>query len=93
MVDFAIPLLRRGTGAFIVSVVGPSYLITLLPLRLTMLSYLSTMPAILATDFPHRVGHVGGTIVRGHEDVAARSTSAISFFPPSPQEDILEVPD
>ncbi|RRT40455.1 hypothetical protein B296_00056293 [Ensete ventricosum] len=44
MVDFAIPLPRRGAGAFIVSAVDPSYLITLLPLRLTMSSYLSTMP-------------------------------------------------
>ncbi|RWW74826.1 hypothetical protein BHE74_00017203 [Ensete ventricosum] len=48
MVDFAIPLPRRGAGAFIVSVVGPSYLITLLPLRLIMSSYLSTMPLMLA---------------------------------------------
>ncbi|RWW29671.1 hypothetical protein GW17_00005795 [Ensete ventricosum] len=48
MVDFAIPLPRRGAGAFIVSAVDPSYLITLLPLRLTMSSYLSTMPLVLA---------------------------------------------
>ncbi|RZS26612.1 hypothetical protein BHM03_00059974 [Ensete ventricosum] len=48
MVDFVIPLLRRGTRAFIVSVVGHSYLISLLPLLLTMSSYLSTMPAVLA---------------------------------------------
>ncbi|RRT55947.1 hypothetical protein B296_00023703 [Ensete ventricosum] len=48
MVDFAISLPRRGAGAFIVSVVGPSYLITLLPLRLTMSSYLSTMPLMIA---------------------------------------------
>ncbi|RRT33010.1 hypothetical protein B296_00041517 [Ensete ventricosum] len=34
-------------GAFIVSVVGPLYLITLLPLRLTMSSYLFTMPLVL----------------------------------------------
>ncbi|RWW71051.1 hypothetical protein BHE74_00021245 [Ensete ventricosum] len=48
MVDFAIPLLRRGAGAFIVSVVGHSYLISLLPLLLIMPSYLSTMPVVLA---------------------------------------------
>ncbi|RWW27927.1 hypothetical protein GW17_00007618 [Ensete ventricosum] len=48
MVNFAIPLLRRGAGAFIVSVVGHSYLISLLPLLLTMPSYLSTMPVVLA---------------------------------------------
>ncbi|RWW29776.1 hypothetical protein GW17_00005691 [Ensete ventricosum] len=48
MVDFVIPLLRRGTGAFIVSVVGHSYLISLLPLLFTMSSYLSTMPVVLA---------------------------------------------
>ncbi|RWV80015.1 hypothetical protein GW17_00058768, partial [Ensete ventricosum] len=29
-----------------------------------------------------RVGHVVGPAVRGHEDVAARSTSVISFHPP-----------
>ncbi|RRT75465.1 hypothetical protein B296_00006629 [Ensete ventricosum] len=43
-----IPLLRRGAGAFIVSVVGHSYLISLLPLLLTMLSYLSTTLVVLA---------------------------------------------
>ncbi|RRT49043.1 hypothetical protein B296_00020066 [Ensete ventricosum] len=48
MVDFLIPLPRRGARAFIVSVVGHSYLITLLPLRLTISSYLSTMPLVLA---------------------------------------------
>ncbi|RRT56377.1 hypothetical protein B296_00029294 [Ensete ventricosum] len=48
MVDFVIPMPRRGVGAFIVSVVDPSYLITLLPLRFTMSSYLSTMPLVLA---------------------------------------------
>ncbi|RWW36017.1 hypothetical protein BHE74_00058987 [Ensete ventricosum] len=48
MVDFAILLSRRGAGAFIVRVVGPSYLITLLPLRLTISLYLSTMPLVLA---------------------------------------------
>ncbi|RRT34486.1 hypothetical protein B296_00057092 [Ensete ventricosum] len=47
MVDFAIPLLRRGAGAFIVSVVDHSYLISLLLLLLTMSSYLSTMPVVL----------------------------------------------
>ncbi|RZR94730.1 hypothetical protein BHM03_00023488 [Ensete ventricosum] len=47
MVDFLIPLLRRGVGAFIASVVDHSYLISLLPLLLTMPSYLSTMPAVL----------------------------------------------
>ncbi|RWW27402.1 hypothetical protein BHE74_00021302 [Ensete ventricosum] len=48
MVDFSIPLSHRGVGAFIVSAVGPSCLITLLPLRLTMSSYLSTMPLVFA---------------------------------------------
>ncbi|RZR83023.1 hypothetical protein BHM03_00009563 [Ensete ventricosum] len=48
IVDFAIPLLRRGAEAFIVSVVGHSYLIFLLPLLVTMSSYLSTMPVVLA---------------------------------------------
>ncbi|RRT64306.1 hypothetical protein B296_00019384 [Ensete ventricosum] len=47
VVSFAIPLLRRGAGAFIVSAIGRSYLISLLSLLLTMSSYLSTMLAIL----------------------------------------------
>ncbi|RWW53942.1 hypothetical protein BHE74_00039516 [Ensete ventricosum] len=49
------PQLKSGTssckkvesGAFIVSVVDPLYLITLLSLRFTMSSYLSTMPLVL----------------------------------------------
>ncbi|RWV81788.1 hypothetical protein GW17_00056762 [Ensete ventricosum] len=48
MVDFAIPLPCRGARTFIVSDVGHSYLIILLPLRLTISSYLSTMPLVLA---------------------------------------------
>ncbi|RZR91237.1 hypothetical protein BHM03_00019328 [Ensete ventricosum] len=47
VVDFSIPLPRRG-GAYIVGIVGHPYLATLLPLWLTMLSYTSTTPAILA---------------------------------------------
>ncbi|RZS07869.1 hypothetical protein BHM03_00038770 [Ensete ventricosum] len=38
----------ENVGAFIVSVVCPSYLITLLSLRLTISSYLSTMPLVFA---------------------------------------------
>ncbi|RWW36620.1 hypothetical protein BHE74_00058342 [Ensete ventricosum] len=68
-----------GIGGFIVSVVGHSYMISLLSLLLTISSYLSTTPVVLATDFPRRVGHVSGPVVRGHEDVAARSTSVISL--------------
>ncbi|RRT49309.1 hypothetical protein B296_00039651 [Ensete ventricosum] len=48
VVDFAIPLPRRGAGAFIVSAVGHSYLVTLLPLWLTMPSCPSTTPVVLA---------------------------------------------
>ncbi|RWW02996.1 hypothetical protein GW17_00033887 [Ensete ventricosum] len=48
VVGFSIPLPRRGAGAFIVSVVGHSYLVTLLPLWLTMSSYPSTTPVVLA---------------------------------------------
>ncbi|RWW36417.1 hypothetical protein BHE74_00058568, partial [Ensete ventricosum] len=48
VVDFFIPLPRRCVGAFIVVVVGHSYLVTLLPLWLTMSSYPSTTPAVLA---------------------------------------------
>ncbi|RZR94728.1 hypothetical protein BHM03_00023486 [Ensete ventricosum] len=47
MVDFSIPLLRGGVGAFIASVVGHSYMISLLPLFLTKSSYLSTMHVVL----------------------------------------------
>ncbi|RWW16306.1 hypothetical protein GW17_00019822 [Ensete ventricosum] len=49
VVDFSIPLPRRGAGAYIVGVVGHPYLTTLLPLWLTMPSYTSTTPAVLAT--------------------------------------------
>ncbi|RRT36321.1 hypothetical protein B296_00042035 [Ensete ventricosum] len=49
------------------------------------------LPYLHPTDCPRWVGHVGGPVVRGHEDVATRSTSAISFF--LPREDLLEVPD
>ncbi|RWW56584.1 hypothetical protein BHE74_00036689 [Ensete ventricosum] len=48
-------------------------------------------PYLRPTSFPHRVGHIGGPVVRGREDVVARSSFAISFFPP--REDLLEVPD
>ncbi|RWW11570.1 hypothetical protein GW17_00024810 [Ensete ventricosum] len=48
VVGFAIPLPRRGAGAYIVGVVGHPYLATLLPLWLTMSSYTSTTPAVLA---------------------------------------------
>ncbi|RWW02297.1 hypothetical protein GW17_00034632 [Ensete ventricosum] len=48
-------------------------------------------PYLHPTDCPRWVGHVGGPVVRGHEDVATRSTSVISFF--LPREDLLEVPD
>ncbi|RWW32556.1 hypothetical protein GW17_00002745, partial [Ensete ventricosum] len=63
-----------GTGAFIVSAVDHSYLITLLLLWPTISSYPSATLAILA------VGHVGGPAVRGYDDVAARSAFVISFF-------------
>ncbi|RWW50646.1 hypothetical protein BHE74_00043076, partial [Ensete ventricosum] len=36
-----------------------------------------TPPYLRQTDFPHRVNHVDGPIVRGREDVTAISTSAI----------------
>ncbi|RZS00370.1 hypothetical protein BHM03_00030078 [Ensete ventricosum] len=102
MVDFAIPLPRRGAGAFIVSVVSPSYLITLLPLRFIMSSYLSTMPLVLVVrrafadkecrPYLCQVGHVGRPAVRGHDDVAAKSTSVISFFPPPPEKTFSRCP-
>ncbi|RRT41055.1 hypothetical protein B296_00036490 [Ensete ventricosum] len=38
---------------------------------------------LTCVSFPRRVGHVGGLVVRGREDVVARSTFAISFFPSS----------
>ncbi|RRT42390.1 hypothetical protein B296_00030507 [Ensete ventricosum] len=47
VVGFAIPLLRRGARAFIVSAIGHSYMISLLPLLLTIPSYLSTTPVVL----------------------------------------------
>ncbi|RRT37640.1 hypothetical protein B296_00059009 [Ensete ventricosum] len=91
VVDFSIPLPRRGAGAYIVGVVGHPYLTTLLPLWLTMPSYTSTTPAVLAVgrttagapilafdQLPASISYVGGPVVRGREDVAARSSFAIS---------------
>ncbi|RRT65547.1 hypothetical protein B296_00035733 [Ensete ventricosum] len=46
VVPFSIPLPRKGVGAFIVSVVDHSYLVTLLLLWLTMSSYPSTTLAV-----------------------------------------------
>ncbi|RWW38449.1 hypothetical protein BHE74_00056371 [Ensete ventricosum] len=42
-------------------------------------------------DQSRRVGHVSSPGVRGRDDLAARSASVISFFPP--QVDLLEAPD
>ncbi|RZR98537.1 hypothetical protein BHM03_00027905, partial [Ensete ventricosum] len=47
VVDFLIPLPRRGAGTFIVSAVGYLYLVTLLSLWPTMPSYPSTTLAVL----------------------------------------------
>ncbi|RWW64186.1 hypothetical protein BHE74_00028591 [Ensete ventricosum] len=47
VVDFSIPLSRRGAEAYIVGVVGHPYLTTLVPLWLIMSSYLSTTPVVL----------------------------------------------
>ncbi|RWW07127.1 hypothetical protein GW17_00029506, partial [Ensete ventricosum] len=46
--DLVSLLLEQGAGAFIVSVVDHSYLVTLLSLWPTMSSYPSTIPVILA---------------------------------------------
>ncbi|RWV90981.1 hypothetical protein BHE74_00038569 [Ensete ventricosum] len=35
---------------------------------------------LTCVSFPRRVGHVGGPVVRGREDVATRSTFAISQY-------------
>ncbi|RWW49637.1 hypothetical protein BHE74_00044171 [Ensete ventricosum] len=48
VVDFSSPCPRRGAEAYIVSVVDHPYLATLLPLWLTMSSYPSTTPVVLA---------------------------------------------
>ncbi|RRT66395.1 hypothetical protein B296_00040224 [Ensete ventricosum] len=91
VVDFAIPLLRRGAGAFIAIVTGYPYLNPLSSLLLTILLHLTMSSVVLAARHapiakpasPCRVDHVGGPIVRGHENVAARSIFVISFpLPP-----------
>ncbi|RWW06612.1 hypothetical protein GW17_00030049 [Ensete ventricosum] len=56
VVDFSLPLPRRGAGAYIVGVVGHPYLATLLPLWLTMPSYTSTTPVILARELKNLNG-------------------------------------
>ncbi|RRT56633.1 hypothetical protein B296_00029605 [Ensete ventricosum] len=50
VVNFVIPLLRRGTRVFIVSVIGRSYMRSLMPLSLTIPLYLSTTPVVLASQ-------------------------------------------
>ncbi|RZS10042.1 hypothetical protein BHM03_00041193, partial [Ensete ventricosum] len=48
-------------------------------------------PYLHSAGCPCRVGHVDGPTVRGYDDVAAKSSFVISFFPPP--EDFLEAPD
>ncbi|RWW59748.1 hypothetical protein BHE74_00033299, partial [Ensete ventricosum] len=69
MVDFAIPLPHRGERTFIVSDVGHSYLISLLPLLLTMSSYLSIMPIVLAVR----------RAPAGEGGIASRSNTGCTF--------------
>ncbi|RRT52688.1 hypothetical protein B296_00022803 [Ensete ventricosum] len=38
-------------------------------------------PYLRPTNFPRRVGHVDGPVVRKSDDVATKSSCAISFFP------------
>ncbi|RWW68790.1 hypothetical protein BHE74_00023663 [Ensete ventricosum] len=59
-----IPLPRRGAGAYIVGVVDHPYLATWLPLWLTMLSYTSTTPAVLAMRDASTDKGIGLTCVR-----------------------------
>ncbi|RRT61521.1 hypothetical protein B296_00023091 [Ensete ventricosum] len=68
VVPFLIPLPRRGAGAFIVSVVDHSYLITLLLLWPTMSSYPSTtlvIPALSGLGFPINRGRRFPAFPRG----------------------------
>ncbi|RWW78573.1 hypothetical protein BHE74_00013204 [Ensete ventricosum] len=75
---------KVGSGAFIVSAVDHSYLITLLPLWLTIpLSAVRALaPPVYPAGYLRRVGHVGRPAVRECDDLAARSAFVISFFPP-----------
>ncbi|RWV80503.1 hypothetical protein GW17_00058219, partial [Ensete ventricosum] len=60
----AIPLPRRGAGAYIVGVVNHPYLATRLPLWLTLSSYASTTPAVLAVRDASTGEGIGLTCVR-----------------------------
>ncbi|RZS18115.1 hypothetical protein BHM03_00050340 [Ensete ventricosum] len=80
-----IPLPRRGAEAYIVGVVDHPYLATWLPLWLTIPSYTSTAPAVLAVrdaSTGEGCGHVDGPVVRKSDDVVTMSSCAISFSPP-----------
>ncbi|RWV92701.1 hypothetical protein GW17_00044907 [Ensete ventricosum] len=61
---FAIPLPRRGARAYIVGVVDHLYLATRLPMWLTLSSYASTMPAVLAVRDASTGRVIGLTCVR-----------------------------
>ncbi|RWW69214.1 hypothetical protein BHE74_00023204 [Ensete ventricosum] len=61
---FAIPLPRRGARAYIVSVVDHPYLATRLPLWLTLSSYASTTPVVLAVRDASTGRGIGLTCVR-----------------------------
>ncbi|RWW48759.1 hypothetical protein BHE74_00045163, partial [Ensete ventricosum] len=61
---FAIPLPRRGARAYIVGVVDHPYLATRLPLWLTLSSYASTTPAVLAVRDASTGEGIGLTCVR-----------------------------
>ncbi|RRT85633.1 hypothetical protein B296_00003624 [Ensete ventricosum] len=65
-------MLRRGARAIIMSVIGHSYLISLLPLLLIIPSYLSTTPAVLACrEFEVAVKRIHGRGVERMDDTAA----------------------
>ncbi|RWW13483.1 hypothetical protein GW17_00022792 [Ensete ventricosum] len=72
VVDFAIPLLRRGAGAFIATVTGYPYLNPLSSLLLTIPLHLTMSSVVLAARH-------ASPVVRGRENVATRSIFAISF--------------
>ncbi|RWW15140.1 hypothetical protein GW17_00021039, partial [Ensete ventricosum] len=94
----AAPAKRSGrVRAYIVGAVGHPYLATLLPLWLTMPSYPSTTPVVLAR--PHTcirlASRVGSATSAGQLSEGARTWRLGHYLPchSPPWEDLLEVPD
>ncbi|RWW57884.1 hypothetical protein BHE74_00035298 [Ensete ventricosum] len=76
----ATPLPRRGAGAYIVGVVNHPYLATRLPLWLTLSSYASTTPAVLAIEDNAEVGKVSSEEERSFFEEKLSEVRLVIYF-------------